>query len=147
MHHEKVEQFEWMQFGEQMPKITHDSYSKLIDTSFDWKSVKLDFSLNQINSMKNWVNEQKILYNENIDTVLLTDVNPDQLNRYQRFAYNIIDKFINDNKQLFMILLGTAGTGKSYTVSAISKNLQNQLRRTSPTAKAAFLIKGSILIK
>ena len=38
-----------------------------------------------------------------------------------------------------MILLGTAGTGTSYTVSAISKNLQE---RTSPTAKAAFLIKG-----
>jgi excinuclease UvrABC helicase subunit UvrB len=44
-----------------------------------------------------------------------------------------------------MILLGTAGTGKSFTVAAISKLKANTIIRASPTAKAAFLILGKLI--
>lgn len=43
---------------------------------------------------------------------------------------------------MLMILLGTAGTGKSLTVSAISKLKIGQIKRACFTAKAAFIIKG-----
>jgi excinuclease UvrABC helicase subunit UvrB len=42
-----------------------------------------------------------------------------------------------------MIMLGTAGTGKSFTVAAISKLTINTIIRACPTAKAAFLIQGN----
>ena len=44
-----------------------------------------------------------------------------------------------------MILLGTAGTGKSFTVAALTKLYNGILKRACPTAKAAFLIKGETL--
>jgi DNA replication protein DnaC len=44
-----------------------------------------------------------------------------------------------------MILLGTAGTGKSFTVSAITKLKEEHIKKASPTAKAAFLINGDTL--
>ena len=44
-----------------------------------------------------------------------------------------------------MIIIGTAGTGKSYTVSAISHYLKNSLKRAAPTGKAAFIINGETI--
>ncbi len=44
-----------------------------------------------------------------------------------------------------MILLGTAGTGKSFTINALSTYLGKHLKRAAPTAKAAFIIKGETL--
>jgi len=44
-----------------------------------------------------------------------------------------------------MILTGTAGSGKSFTVYAISTFLNGIIKRAAPTAKAAFLIKGETL--
>ena len=41
------------------------------------------------------------------------------------------------------MIIGTAGTGKSFTISAISYLLKNKLKRAAPTGKAAFLIRGS----
>jgi pantothenate kinase-related protein Tda10 len=38
----------------------------------------------------------------------------------QRFTYDIVKRYKED-KQLLMIILGTAGTGKSFTVSALTK--------------------------
>ena len=44
-----------------------------------------------------------------------------------------------------MIKIGTAWTCKSFTVSAISHYLKNSLKRTAPTAKAAFIINGDTI--
>ena len=67
---------------------------------------------------------------------------PDHLNKLQRLTFNLIEEYKNKNEQLLMILLGTAGTGKSYTVAAITKLYIGILKRACPTAKAAFLING-----
>ncbi|RNA03729.1 hypothetical protein BpHYR1_035277, partial [Brachionus plicatilis] len=47
-------------------------------------------------------------------------VEKDQLNEMRRFAYEIIYLHLTESKQLLMILIGTAGTGKSFTIFAIS---------------------------
>lgn len=67
---------------------------------------------------------------------------PDQLNRQQRLAYEIIKHFNEFNKQLLMIMIGTAGTGKSFTITAISYYLQSSLVKAAPTAKVVFIING-----
>ena len=42
-----------------------------------------------------------------------------------------------------MILLGTADTGKLFTVAAITQLYLGIIKRACPIAKAAFLIKGN----
>ena len=95
--------------------------------------------------MSNWLNIEKEKDQDLNEEEIINDVNPDQLNHCQRFTYDLIDKFNKEKKQMLMILLGTAGTGKSFTVSAISKLKTGQIKRACPTAKAAFIIKGLIL--
>lgn len=46
---------------------------------------------------------------------------------------------------MLLIINGTAGTGKSFTVFAISKLINRKLKRCAPTTKAAFLIKRETL--
>ena len=38
--------------------------------------------------------------------------------------------------------IGSAGTGKSFTVAAITKMMREKLKKAAPTAKAAFIIHG-----
>ena len=72
-------------------------------------------------------------------------IDSSQLNEMQLFAYNLIKYFIEKNEQLLMIINGAGGTGKSFTIAAISFLLANHVKRSAPTAKAAFLIKGETL--
>ena len=44
-----------------------------------------------------------------------------------------------------MIVIGTAGTGKSYTIKAITHYLGRHLKKAALTAKAAFIIAGETL--
>jgi hypothetical protein len=42
-------------------------------------------------------------------------------------------------------MIGTVGTGKSFTIDAITHYLGNKLKKGAPTAKAAFIIGGETL--
>jgi len=44
-----------------------------------------------------------------------------------------------------MILLGSAGTGKSFIVSALTRINEGKIKKASPTAKAAFLNNGQTI--
>src|ERR1035438_4036067 len=77
---------------------------------------------------------------------VLPAVTPDKLNPMQYLWFNIVQDSLVNNSQLLLIVIGTAGTGKSYTISAISNAMNaNELVHGAFTAKAAFLIKGSTL--
>ncbi|CAN0559485.1 unnamed protein product, partial [Ectocarpus sp. 12 AP-2014] len=73
-------------------------------------------------------------------------VAPDSLNERQRNCYDVVkDHFENEREEpLRMMVLGTAGTGKSYLVYALSR-LGGFLRRAAPTGMAGFLVAGSTL--
>jgi hypothetical protein len=95
--------------------------------------------------MKNgWLEKQK-QNNETYNSSECPTVLPEQLNRIQKFAYNIIQEFRNNDKPLYMIINGGAGSGKTFTINAICTNLANEIKRAAPTAKAAFLITGETL--
>ena len=73
-------------------------------------------------------------------------VAPDSLNERQRNCYDVVKHhFENGGEPLRMMVLGTAGTGKSYLVYALSRLLGGFLRRAAPTGMAGFLIAGSTL--
>lgn len=92
-----------------------------------------------IERLKSKDTESNILDNQ------LPQVDSSQLNEMQLFAYKLVKYFLEKNEQLLMILNGAGGTGKSFTIAAISGLLQNHVKRSAPTAKAAFLIKGETL--
>ncbi len=83
--------------------------------------------------------------NENGNDESLPHVSVDQLNTMQNNVFQLVKNFSNNNKQLLAIVNGTAGTGKTFTICAITQIIQNTHARCAPTAKAAFLIKGETL--
>ena len=63
---------------------------------------------------------------------------PDSLNERQRNCFDVVKHhFENGGDPLRMMVLGTAGTGKSYLVYALSSLLGGFLRRAAPTGMGA----------
>ncbi|CAF1021169.1 unnamed protein product [Brachionus calyciflorus] len=93
-----------------------------------------------------WINDQKkIQLDDSDDLNDIKNVNEHDLNQDQKLVYKIVEDYENKKKQLLLIVNGTTGTGKSFTINAISKLLKLKLKRLAQTAKAAFLIKGLTL--
>jgi Tfp pilus assembly pilus retraction ATPase PilT len=67
-----------------------------------------------IERLKSKDTESNILDNQ------LPQVDSSQLNEMQLFAYKLVKYFLENNEQLLMILNGAGGTGKSFTIAAIS---------------------------
>ena len=67
----------------------------------------------------------------------------------QNAAYSIVKSHHdNENSQqdpLFLMILGQAGTGKSYVINAIRNIVGNQCAVTAPTGKAFYNVKGCTL--
>ena len=73
---------------------------------------------------------------------------PSQLDQRQLFAYEVVRAHkdgLGEHEPLRMMVLGTAGTGKSWLVNTLSHLLGVRIRRAAPTGMAAFLIGGSTL--
>ena len=68
------------------------------------------------------------------------------MNEKQRLAYDIITSEIGDNPEpVHMIVCGTAGTGKTYLISAVKQVLGAQCVVTATTVIAAFSINSETL--
>ncbi len=107
-----------------------------------------NYSSDELLQIIGWIDKQKTLAaHEEIDedNISFFSVDIDKLNKLQRLTYNLIEDFKLKNKQLLMVLLGTTGTGKSYTVAAITQLYLGLLKKACPTAKAAFLIHVMII--
>ena len=93
--------------------------------------------------MPTWIKNKKDSHvnNEQYEVV---DIN--SFSEMQGLAYNIVNAHFNnissDKEPLCLIIIGVAGTGKSYLINAIRNLLQNRCAVTATTGKAAFNIKG-----
>ena len=76
-------------------------------------------------------------------------VDTDTSSKMRNLAYNIVKSHFNhENNQkdpLFLMILGQAGTGKSYVINAIRSILGNHCAVAAPTGKASYNVKGSTL--
>jgi hypothetical protein len=137
-----------MSLAQQMPKTKEQKALNSLVTPNDnvhWENIKNKYTTQQLEQMPNWIIEQRELDNDMIENNTNQQINIKDLNTIQKFTYNLVENFQKEKKQLLMILLGTAGTGKSFTVAALSQLKKNILKRASPTGKAAFLINGETL--
>ena len=64
----------------------------------------------------------------------------------QKKAYNTVKHHFEDSslskEELLHLVIGVAGTGKSYLINALPKLLGSKCAVAAPTGKAAFNIKG-----
>jgi ATP-dependent exoDNAse (exonuclease V) alpha subunit len=73
----------------------------------------------------------------------------DTLNDEQQFAVNAIHKWIldRDDEDQFHLLVGSAGTGKTYCVRALADQLRGRLVFTAPTNKATKVLREGLTTK
>ena len=99
--------------------------------------------------MPSWIKSNKESYNEENAPSNLPSIDLQTLNDMQHKAYNLVKSHyenVDDNKeQLLLIVLGVAGTGKSYLINAIKQLLHEKCAVCAPTGKASFNIKGVTL--
>ena len=91
-----------------------------IDLSYDWQMHRLNYTVDELSQMINFIDNQKNINREIESDELITPVFPGQLNKMQRFAFEIVKYHFLFQKQLLMMIIGTAGTGKSFTISALT---------------------------
>jgi hypothetical protein len=139
-----------MNFGH-MPVHSDCSFlvgNREIDTSYVWPSSWRDFSFKFLVSWLATAKKNAVL---SLDHARLDDIDISSFSVMQRKAYDIVYKHTfgcNCDEQLLMIVVGTAGTGKSFLINAIRQlffhlNSSQCLKITAPTGIAASNIHGS----
>ena len=118
------------------------------DPDYNWNKDYNECSIEQINSISGWIQQQKlelnkILYKKN----QFNECNAETLTGVQKQAYTeIINHHKNNNgKQLLKIIYGSAGTGKSYLIKCLKKKLKHYCVITATTGVAAFGVGGCTL--
>ena len=115
------------------------------ESSYEWHNDRSNYSEQQIGEMPTWIKNKK----ESTDQALQENYEHIDLATFsemQALAYNIVESHYNDlgqNKEpLALIIIGEAGTGKSYLIYAIRRLLRDKCAVTATTGKAAFNING-----
>ena len=74
-------------------------------------------------------------------------INPEQLNAQQRQVFDAVQQHMqqHDAPPISMLVLGTAGTGKSFLINCLRQLLQNTVTILAPTGVAAANIHGATL--
>lgn len=109
----------------------------VVDQHFDWISnTQLQYTFAQIQAAPRWILQQS---NDVMDPQQLLNelpfVAPEDLNYLQRVWFDMVMQSYNNNVPVKLIINGTAGTGKSHTISAISHAIPaEQLVRCAFTA-------------
>ena len=122
--------------------------SRELDVAYPWPTSWQNISFETLVS---WIEEaKKRLAVPPVDVPL---VNTDCFSTMQRLAFRIVNEHcfggLQDD-QLLMVIVGTAGTGKSYLINAIrqlfqQKGQQDRVKVTAPTGIAASNISGSTI--
>ena len=115
------------------------------ESTHDWYRDRDNYSSQEIGEMSTWINNMKEHYNTDIN-VLHGNIDVASLNEMQGLAYNIVKTHSQDlnlgKDPLALIVIGEAGTGKSYLINAIRQLLGDKCAVTATTGKAAFNING-----
>jgi hypothetical protein len=139
---------EWMDMSRLRPQEEQEATLNLVPNwEFDWKNLRMLFyTVENLDSGPGFVEDAKRQGAINEGNAGLPPVDRNELNALQGVWYDLTIDAIERGKQLLLIVVGKAGTGKSHTIAAISNSMEaSQLIRAAFTAKAAFLIKGTTI--
>jgi hypothetical protein len=104
---------DWMELSDApIDFIDHDDYHAKVDKNYDWNKQNDLFTNEQIELMQDcWLERQKT-FDDILTDTSCPIIYRNQLNKMQKFAFDLIQEYSVNNKQLFMIINGGAGTGK-----------------------------------
>ena len=110
-----------------------------------WHQDRASYTDQQIGEMPNWIKTMKQQSSTTVQQAYgVVDIS--SFSRMQQLAYNIIKTHFEDESpeklSLCLIIIGEAGTGKSYLINAIRHLLQSKYAVTATTGKASFNIRG-----
>lgn len=109
-----------------------------------WDSSHTVYSSTQIESIPSWISEAKSLSGVEQTQSLLVPCHLSDLNDEQRLAVNIVLNH-DPNKQLLMMIMGQAGSGKSYVINYLRARLGRRCAVSAFFGIAAFNISGKTL--
>ena len=120
------------------------------DDSINWSEYAQSLPPETLQECPRWIKlkrqESCSSWNRHLLPTDITTLNGNQKKAYDHICNHYQQLQAGKNHQpLRMIICGTAGTGKSYLISAIAQKLQNQCLLTATTGMAAFNVCGQTL--
>ena len=138
------EREEWMHLADIVP----GSFIKTTEipqpncNNYDWHGDRLKYADCLIGEIPSWI---KLKKNEFSIAIPQQNVDINTFSDMQAHAYNMVKAHSQHpcpKDQLLLIVVGVAGTGKSYLINAIRNLLGTSCAVTATTGKAAFNING-----
>ena len=123
-------------------------------SNVDWAASARELPSSLLRECPHWIYSQRQAaeYNhsspwlQQLPTIDVATLNPKQLQAYNHIKSHYFQYRANHSPPpLYMIVSGTAGTGKSYLISAITHLLNNSCAITATTGMASFNICGKTL--
>jgi hypothetical protein len=112
--------------------------------NYNWHLDCTKYSEQDLGEMPNWVKTKKD--NASAEIRKCEQIDTNSFSEKQKLAYDIIvnhSKLPTESKSpLLIIIIGEAGTAKSYLINGIFNYLKNKCVITATTGKAAFNISG-----
>jgi len=115
-----------------------------IDQQHNWKgNYKLQYTNEQLKTAPGWISSMPDVLNPDEQLNQLPLVLPGSLSVEQRMFFDMVVESVESNSPLLLIVNGSAGTGKTHTIAAISHRLEAPaVIRCAFTAQASFLVRG-----
>ena len=144
-------QDEWMQLCQLNPRFNMPTET---DSNVDWAASARQLQSTLLRECPRWISSQRQAeqYNHSspclhqLPTIDVATLNPKQLQAYNHIKSHYFQYRANHSPPpLHMIVSGTAGTGKSYLISAITHLLNSSCIITATTGMASFNICGKTL--
>lgn len=142
------EREEWMLMAELNIQTTDISEQSLLVPLAYWHQVNQHFTTDEINAMPTWMNREKnrstshsVCSTRIVDTSTFSEM--------QQLAYDIVSNHFGNTcsaqNPLRLLIMGVAGTGKSYVIDSLRNLLQTKCRVLAYTGKASFNVNGVTL--
>ena len=140
------EREEWMLMAE-LNIQTNDFYeqSTLVQQAY-WHQVYQHFTTDEINVMPSWIHRQKNRSSSHsLCSTIIVDTST--FSEMHLVAYDIVFNHFSSSEQnpLRLLIMGVAGTGKSYVIDSLRNVLQTKCRVLAYTGKASFNVNGVTL--
>eukprot|EP00899_Mesostigma_viride_P028654 jgi/Mesvir1/8974/Mv25463-RA.1 len=142
-----------------LPSFRNDDAISPVHANHDWEEAGRAWHVNPVD-IEGWIMHHKESGLEGVDLdEHLAGIHLDRLNANQAFVVDIVAERLTrmlqpgaSVEQLLLYIMGTAGTGKSYTVHAILKKVlqitngqRSAIALAAPSGCAALNIKGQTL--
>ncbi|XP_068692831.1 uncharacterized protein [Montipora foliosa] len=125
--------------------ILSDLHTPFDNSEPNQESDRHHYTDQQMGEMPTWI---RVMKDQNSNVTYqeyeVSDIN--SFSEMQRLAFNIVESHFTNNspeqQPLHLIIIGLAGTGKSYLINAIRNLLQEKCQVSATTGKASYNVSG-----